>query len=121
MEATVDNDYDLHGLNSENEENDEDYHDEDDELLYGDIEGTNETMGAPISTNKSRASIHSVPAEIPTNHSIVAPTLTNTATSEDSNFVNGRKVTATNQYSGKPEKIRSSGVASNISQKVKQN
>ncbi len=56
VEAKLQDDYDFHDFNKESEEdkdeNDaEDEHDEDDELLYGDIKGTNETMGGGISTN----------------------------------------------------------------------
>ena len=57
VEANLQQDYDFHGFNKESEDKDEDdYHDEDDELLYGDIKGTNETMGGEITTNHTTQS-----------------------------------------------------------------
>ena len=58
VEAKLAPDYDFHGFSKEGEDDEvnegKDY-DEDDELLYGDLKGTNETMGEPISTNQTTA------------------------------------------------------------------
>jgi hypothetical protein len=58
VEAKLQTDYDFHGFNKEGEDKDQDDYqdvDEDDELLYGDITGTNETMGGQVSTNHTTA------------------------------------------------------------------
>lgn len=59
VEAKLAPDYDFHGFSKEGEEDEvnegKDY-DEDDELMYGDLKGTNETMGEPIPANQTTAS-----------------------------------------------------------------
>ena len=67
VDAKLQTDYDFHGFDKEDEDddddvndkddkNDDDYDDEDNELLYGDIQGTNETMGEKTSSNQTTGS-----------------------------------------------------------------
>ena len=59
VDAKLQTDYDFHGFDKEDkeeEDNEAKELDEDEELLYGDLKGTNETMGESIPTNHTTAS-----------------------------------------------------------------
>lgn len=58
VDAKLQSDYEFHGFSKESDDqDDDDYVDEDDELLNGDIKGTNETMGGEILTNHTEGNI----------------------------------------------------------------